>query len=347
MRSLDSGFVGLALRGSRSIFTLGALFASVMLPAAFAQTYSTFDPPGAVNTYPTGINSLGDVAGTYTDSFGASHGFLRTANGTITTFDAPGSFETVPYGINSSDEITGYAIADFTYEYEGFLRTSDGTITIVDIPGGAGETYPYSINSSGDIAGFAVLTSGSGVGFILTSGGTLTIFDASNYRIFINDTDDVAGTILDRDIRDVGFVKPNGGSVTTFKVPLELFTYVTGFNDSGTVAGYASDQVCGPNSCVGSSTYEGLVRTSDGKITLFQEAKEVATEATAINASGEITGSYATSQDHGFSRDPSGVMTTIDPPGSTGTFPTSINDSGTITGQFYMDGAYHGFILTP
>jgi len=34
-----------------------------------------------------GIDTAGDVAGTYIDANGAHHGFIRAANGTITTFD--------------------------------------------------------------------------------------------------------------------------------------------------------------------------------------------------------------------------------------------------------------------
>ena len=69
-------------------------------------TLTTFDPPNVattnpsttkavynayVGTLPTSIDTAGDIAGTYTDTTGARHGFLRTANGAITTFDAPGA----------------------------------------------------------------------------------------------------------------------------------------------------------------------------------------------------------------------------------------------------------------
>jgi hypothetical protein len=37
----------------------------------------------------TGINTAGDIAGSYTDTNNEYHGFLRTAAGAITPFDAP------------------------------------------------------------------------------------------------------------------------------------------------------------------------------------------------------------------------------------------------------------------
>ena len=329
--SLNLGFVGLALCG--------------MLPTAFGQTYTTFDPPGSIFTQALSINSLGDVTGTYEDSSGLFHGFLRTANGTITTFDPPGSTTTIPYGIDSSDEITGYAYVKLAYE--GFLRTSDGTITIVNIPGTT-QTVPTSINSSGDIAGYAYLTNGQ-LGFILTSGGALTTFDVGTlYSIYINDSDAVAGTTFGDVKRMAGFVKPNGGNITTFNVPQKLSASATGINSSGTVIGVASDVVCGLLACYGVITTQGFVRTSNGQITTFQVAKGSFTYSDAINTSGEIVGHYGTNDlnVHGFSRDTSGAITTFDPPESTSTLPTGINDSGTIAGYF-LDNTYHGFILTP
>jgi hypothetical protein len=334
------------MKAAATRLTLGALFASAMLPAAVAQTYTTFDPPGSILTVPESINNLGDVTGYYADSSNVYHGFLRTANGTITTFNPPGSTETIAYGINSSGEITGYA--NINGYYQGFLRTSDGTFTMINLPNFT-NIMPTSINSYGDIAGVAYTTSPDYYGFIRTSGGTVTTFGVTSpidnpliVRISINDTDDVAGTTFYHD-RYVGYVKPNGGAITTFRVPLDLYTYASGINDSGTIAGYAYDPGCGFVTC---QTEVGFVRTSDGALTRFQ-ANGKDTFTAGINASGEVTGSYSTSPVHGFLRDTSGVITTIDPPGSTGTFLTSISDSGAITG-FFVDGSgSHGFILTP
>jgi len=40
-------------------------------------TFTTFDPPGSVDTYPTGMNAEGVVVGNYSKASGIEHGFLR------------------------------------------------------------------------------------------------------------------------------------------------------------------------------------------------------------------------------------------------------------------------------
>lgn len=40
-------------------------------------TYSTFDPPSSIGTFPSGINHTGAVAGAYLVTGGVYHGFVR------------------------------------------------------------------------------------------------------------------------------------------------------------------------------------------------------------------------------------------------------------------------------
>src|ERR1700691_6547143 len=54
-------------------------------------TYISFSVPGALGTYPTGINASMEVTGYYNISPTAARGFLREADGTITTFDVAGA----------------------------------------------------------------------------------------------------------------------------------------------------------------------------------------------------------------------------------------------------------------
>src|SRR5579862_1813462 len=83
---------------------LGALSASA--PVDAKATYITFAPSGADRTFARSINSSGTIAGSYEDSIG-SHGYFRTAGGTITTFDAGSSPGTQASSINDSGTITG------------------------------------------------------------------------------------------------------------------------------------------------------------------------------------------------------------------------------------------------
>ena len=71
------------------------------------------------------------------------------------------------------------------------------------------------------------------------------------------------------------------------------------------------------------------------------------TNATGINASGDIVGFYhVSSVSHGFLLS-GGFFTTIDDPAATlGTNPRGINDAGQIVGSFDDTGGRHGFLET-
>src|SRR2546430_5409603 len=56
--------------------------------SADAQTITTFDVPGARDTFPQGIDPRGVIVGTYSDVIGG-HSFVRAPNGVLTTFDVP------------------------------------------------------------------------------------------------------------------------------------------------------------------------------------------------------------------------------------------------------------------
>src|SRR6516162_8866902 len=53
--------------------------------------FTTFDPPGSVETFANSINPAGAITGTYNDASLVSHVFLRAPDGAFTTFDPPGS----------------------------------------------------------------------------------------------------------------------------------------------------------------------------------------------------------------------------------------------------------------
>jgi probable HAF family extracellular repeat protein len=68
--------------------------------------YTRLDVPSAIFfTYATGINSAGQVVGTYQDADGV-HGFLLS-EGDYATIDPPGSTYTEAHGINSAGQIVG------------------------------------------------------------------------------------------------------------------------------------------------------------------------------------------------------------------------------------------------
>jgi hypothetical protein len=69
-------------------------------------TYGIFAVPGAIETDAVGVNDSGEIAGTYLDSSGIEHGFLRSADGsTYTTIDYAGALQTVLFGINNAGDV--------------------------------------------------------------------------------------------------------------------------------------------------------------------------------------------------------------------------------------------------
>jgi hypothetical protein len=74
-------------------------------------------------TFPSNVNVLGRVVGTYFGEDNNPHGFWRDADGSITRFDYPGAnFFTEPNGINDSGQITGVVFDPNIVEH-GFLLT--------------------------------------------------------------------------------------------------------------------------------------------------------------------------------------------------------------------------------
>lgn len=96
--------------------------------------FTTFDPPGSLDTEVLDMNPAGAFVGDYCDAV-ACYGFLRTPDGTISTFDPPGSTYTAPLAINPAGAVAGWFLSS---GFHGFLRTPDGTITTFDVPGSFG-----------------------------------------------------------------------------------------------------------------------------------------------------------------------------------------------------------------
>jgi hypothetical protein len=154
---------------------------------------STFNARGAgkgagQGTWPagiSGINQWGVTAGTYVDTSGVFHGFVRTRGGIITEFDVRGAGTgagqgTQPSSINQEGAITGsYVDADGVSH--GFLRAPDGKITkfdYADAGTGSGQgTFGININTSGEIAAEYIDAEDVNHGLVRTPDGKLTRFD--------------------------------------------------------------------------------------------------------------------------------------------------------------------------
>ena len=147
----------------RTTFSLAILLLAA--PFALAQgTYTQIDYPGSVWTRAFGIDSAGNIVGTYQDSSGGLHGFLLSS-GSYTSIEYPGSSTTWVYGLNDFGQIVGFS---GTSNVVGFIyNVAAQTFATITYPG-AYATLPTAINNMGKVAG-TYFTSNNGEGFEFVS----------------------------------------------------------------------------------------------------------------------------------------------------------------------------------
>ena len=121
-------------------FTLHGLMLS-------GNTVTNIDDPNAQpqTTQCTGINSSGEIVGSYTLPSNLERGFLYF-NGSYTDIAVPGAIHTYAYGINDSGVITGTYYDAGNVEHGFVFRNA--AYTTVDVPGGT-NAIVWGVNANG------------------------------------------------------------------------------------------------------------------------------------------------------------------------------------------------------
>src|SRR5215467_8682008 len=142
------------------------LFGQVNLqPPALNLTFTTVDVPGAMITDIDGINTAGDMVGSYEmPGETVGHGFLLSG-GTFTFFDYPNADSTQAFGINDSGVISGAAYVRGFTAGVSFLY-SNGAFTTLKAPG-KDATLARGINNAGVAVGGDGLSLSGTKGFAL------------------------------------------------------------------------------------------------------------------------------------------------------------------------------------
>jgi len=212
------------------------------------------------NITPMGINPAGAIIGFYVDASSVQHGFVRAPNGIITEFDPTGSIFTDPNAINAVGAITGFYF-DANFVGHGFLRTPDGTITSFDAPGadhtpGSGNgTFGVGLTPNGEIEGVDVDVNGVLHGFVRSTAGTFTTYDAPGAGTGVgqgtlpesnNTPGAITGQFIDGNFVNHAFVRSNQGIFSTFDVPgmgtgAGQGTIPVANNNTGAIVGEAID----------------------------------------------------------------------------------------------------------
>ncbi len=232
--------------------------------------FTSIDFPQASFTIAYGIDSAGNIVGSYHDPDGKSHGFLLSG-GVFTSIDFPGAIGTVALGINPRGDIVG-TYTDIYGQYpwqksRGFLL-SRGVFASVDFPD-AILTAAWRINPAEQIVGRYMSADGKFHIYLLRDGSFTSI--------------DFPGA---------------------FETASGVFGSVGGINPRGDVAGlYCSAPPC----LVVAVGHLHAFVLSGGEFTSFDFPGDItATTATGINPRGDIVGAYRdpNGKAHGYLRRP-------------------------------------------
>lgn len=279
-------------------------------PRVLDYSFQAFDAPGSVDTTATGNNNHRQIVGSFQDSLGIRHGYLRRADGSFVTIDPPGSIFTVAVGINDAGTIVGEWQAS-TGAFHGFTRSASGVYKTVDFPGAA-DSVLIGINEASDTVGaYDLGDQTTAIGFELRS-GVFTSFedpaavpmqtqpnDINSQSLIVGLYGDAAGNLH-------GFTRHPSGQFQNFDFPSADNTFAWKINDLGQVAGQYS--------------------------TNFPGHAFVLTDAADVDGPA--------SPSHYFS---------LDYPDSQATAGRGINNQGQIVGLYRLRGspARHGFLATP
>lgn len=260
------------------------IFVAGAVPAP-AVTVTTIDYPGATFTAAAGINTAGQIVGTYLDSTKTAHGFLLSA-GAYTSIDVPGAYTTMANGINNSGQISGYFLGSDSRTHGFFL---DGTqYTTLDFPG-AQDTYAAGLNSAGEVVGAFVDASNTSHGYTWLN-GTFTQVDVPDSQgtgvIGINDAGTLTGTFTDAHGHFLSFARING----TYQEFIIAGEFNGGLNNHDTTVGFVANE--GFRYSIIKKTYLKILVPN-----------AITTLCFGINDNGTIVGSYEdkTGVTHGFS----------------------------------------------
>ena len=233
------------------------------------------------------------------------------------------------------------------------LLASAQTYTQVDFPGALATTLNGGPNPEGTSVGSYSLDGVHFHAFTFVSPNTFTAFDppasTSTTPNFIDPQGEIVGSYVDASSVSHGFTL-KGTTYTTVDFPGALFTVLTGLNPSGEMVGFYSNANANPL-CNGGTTgaCHSFLVSKKGSFTSFDPPGATSSQASTVNPSGAIVGTYTDSAGvgHGYLLDKKGNYTTIDFPGAVSTFVGGNNPQGDMVGE-YGDtaGNGHSFLLS-
>ena len=312
--------------------------------------------PGATETYADFVSGLDNIVGSYVDTKGIFHAYLRGPGGSFATLDIP-RVSNLEYfflhGINNALIAVGRAkaVGDVPRTYAG----NPIGLQELQVPGSV-STEGWNVNQDNSIVGHYDSADGRRHGFIARpKAGTPqarpgVVPPALNYTFesidvpgvdFLavtasSDFEDYAGNMRSADSeKDIGFTLING-VFEMYDFPGSQGTYFYALGNDGTAAGHYQDS---------DGLYHGVI-LENGELRQYDFPGAVQTEIYGLSdATGALTGNFidAYGVRRGFSGD-----TIIERPGASATYADFVSFVGNVVGSYVdTEGIYHAYMRSP
>ena len=320
--------------------------------------FTTYDFPGAQNTYFYAFGNNGVAAGHYEDSDGLHHGVILE-NGELRQYDFPGAVETEIYGFSdASGVLTGSFIGA-----DGVRRGFSGDITI-EVPE-ATATYADFVNASGSVTGSYIDADGLYHPYVRTSNGTFvfhTYLEPSNLEYSfvhgITDTRIIVTRAKAVGDRPRSYVGTSQHGLSELEFPGSVSTEGWNINQDGSVVGYYDSADGRRHGFIAKPTAETAARFEDiaylpaPEFNYVYESIDVpGVDFLELGASSDFEGYAGNTRSAdgektvGFTLI-DGVFTTHDFPGSQNTYFYALGNNGVAAGYYEdSDGLHHGVVL--
>ena len=311
------------------------------------------EAPGATATYADFVSPRGVVGGSYVDTEGIYHGYVRIPTGDFITAELPGIANREYFFVHSLTASAvivarAKAVGDVPRTYVGAF----GALQEVRFPGSV-STEGWNINQDDSVVGYYDTADGRRHGFIArpVSGDDLVVASVRPTHTFesidvpgvdylaltaSSDFDDYAGNTKSADgQKDIAFTLIDG-VFATYDFPGAKNTYFYALGNNGQAAGHYEDS---------DGLFHGVI-LEDGELRQYDYPGAVQTFLRGISdATGKLTGDFidASGVRRGFSGD-----LIIEGPGATATYADFVHAGGVIAGSYVdAEGLYHAYVRLP
>ena len=320
--------------------------------------FTTYDFPGAQNTYFYALGNNGDAAGYYEDSEGRHRGIVLQ-DGELRQEDFPGAVETEIWGISDA---TGALTGNFI-DASGVRRGFSGDI-IVEFPD-ALETYADFVNSQGGMVGSYVDVDGIYNAYVRVADGdfvSLKLTTEAKQEYFfvhgINDDRIVVARAKSVDAPPFTYVGLFPEELQVLKFPGSVSTEGYNINQDGSVVGHYDTADGRRHGFIARPVGDTAAPVEDAPVVpatlshyTFETIDVPGVDFLSLTASSDAEdyAGNARSADGekivGFTLI-DGVFTTYDFPGSKNTYFYALGNDGRAAGHYEdSNGLYHGVIL--